>query len=878
MIRNDYRSNQLLIWACILTMIVSYQNCGGTFDFGAIDATNLEFREPDRTEDPNGPQATDTPTEEPPGSGSIEESFIEFDLKLNPQTTEYRPDVHVTTILDNSYSMKPIQQDVKSAFQNVSKIFKGFNGSMSLYTTTQDESGSLPSFKKDHQISYMDFLGLEYLIDTSEFYLIPEETPYKLITSYSLSSPFGASSELVFRDSMNDTEFDDFTASYANSIDQLDTDGSDQEQGLCTLYRAIQDSKERYPDSFHVYILAANEDDVTSPETCPAQSLQEVLKTRVSEESETECTVGDPSCEHNYKLSYAAHYDKSLAYKFRKISEEYNYTLNRKNVSNALSYKFRFHRQRIRYKIKQHLATLSFERYIERDNLIIPKGVLEEKNYSQGDGACSALSRSCSQNEIDSLGLEHGVVSCAYSCAESDPTNFKYTSYENQGGGTCSGDGIAVSQSCTSAQKTKVLNGLSSNSLGQCDYLCEDASSGQKTLTLTAPTTCSDLSRSCSSNEYSKAISADGWAHLETSDFVNCSYSCSESNQSGSLTYNNKIFRCDGVASGASGKTSLTCTDSQKKSVASSLSTSSSTISPTDLTSCTYTCSQTVSSRKKSLESPSQCKNSSSWPLACSTQNGGFTKAASLQNVDPGFIVQDSSCSYSCDEQTPINPCNVSLSGGNFCDAQKFPNEYNSLVAQCQLDGYELNLGSENFCSVSSVSKLTTNYHYVEDTQEILNKSFYDDEDVVGSLKQNLEDSHGSNFYAGFFVYPVNDSSCSPITGLSEGARYVELAEQIGNPNRSGSFPLCLEDYSEKLGFIFNLVSESILRSYLLDIQEDDQVVSVRIVRGTGSTDTIDPTNYSLDGKILTFSSEQILQDSTEIIVKIKRPVTVEEN
>ncbi|MCB0355801.1 MAG: hypothetical protein KDD40_02280, partial [Bdellovibrionales bacterium] len=59
-------------------------------------------------------------------------------VSLSPKINENRPDIEVTTILDNSNSMTNIQNQVKTAISTTTSVLKGFNGTVSLYSTTED--------------------------------------------------------------------------------------------------------------------------------------------------------------------------------------------------------------------------------------------------------------------------------------------------------------------------------------------------------------------------------------------------------------------------------------------------------------------------------------------------------------------------------------------------------------------------------------------------------------------------------------------------------------------------------------------------------------------------------------------------------------------
>ena len=57
-------------------------------------------------------------------------------LSFDPDRSENRPKINVTAIVDNSDSMRPIQEKTGNALENVADKLVGFSGKARVYTTT----------------------------------------------------------------------------------------------------------------------------------------------------------------------------------------------------------------------------------------------------------------------------------------------------------------------------------------------------------------------------------------------------------------------------------------------------------------------------------------------------------------------------------------------------------------------------------------------------------------------------------------------------------------------------------------------------------------------------------------------------------------------
>lgn len=587
-------------------------------------------------------------------------------MSLDPEQKESRPAIDVTTILDNSQSMQPIQDSVASAFQTVTKRLRSFSGEMSLFTTTQRVEFDKASVFVSKWLSYNEgnkLIELPY----DQLGMLSAATPYRVINRYSLSSTHTLDGyPLPFWGHMSDQEFDSFTEAYSNSILNIGTLGDDQEQGLCTILRAAEAKKDS--QSFQAFILAANEDDSTEWEKCLKEEVQEVSKVP-KDPILAQCQMGDQDCEYTYEMAYKPNREEKLNYSYRRISETIKYTSTTPVETWNLKYRYYQHKKYYDYKVKMRKESLGYQKMILVDNLPVPEGVQKVFNLNNGtsvNGYCATeypegLPVSCDdiRDELPASETQYGLVegSCKRFCVNNlsaVKTVAQENSYE---GGSCIQANLQenVGIDCNSSEEVDAATkaGIDQNDIFECKLRCKQDGNSLRTFNLSSkPGNCNNT---CSANQKNDIVAALN-NHISARDIYECNTNCSGPSYPDKSFDPNlpDIFACEGVDLDKNGSSAeIDCmNNSQLRQLAADKLPSK---DPDDIRSCTYQCSQTIKTASKTLGNPAQCQLGNQ-PCSAGQRDDVKLHFLSTSGTNEAFLVAES-CVDECRELAPRSKC-----------------------------------------------------------------------------------------------------------------------------------------------------------------------------------------------------------------------------
>ncbi|MAF91051.1 MAG: hypothetical protein CL674_07225 [Bdellovibrionaceae bacterium] len=252
-----------------LSIAPLFQNCSSQIDFGQTD------------------------------NFALEQGYAELvDFYIDPNSWDAKPNINVVAIVDNSNSMSPIQEKVASGLEQSLDPLNQFAGRLELYTTTQ---GLDPVFtnrnEEDLKLSVVkEILPYKDSDDADEFI-----EAYRLPASFTKDSS-GTRRSLYY----NPDNLESVKQSFGQSIRELGTLGSSDEQGICTLMRSIASQSEE-EQTQHAFVLVSNEDDATDISSC----LDQIENYKVVSDGSgfQDCTQADlgrqdrPNCIAQNKLN-----------------------------------------------------------------------------------------------------------------------------------------------------------------------------------------------------------------------------------------------------------------------------------------------------------------------------------------------------------------------------------------------------------------------------------------------------------------------------------------------------------------------------------------------------------------------------------------------
>lgn len=878
--------------AGVASVLLFFQNCAKDFEFEATELFyELEF-------------------------------FSNHDFRtesFNPTIDENRPEIELITIVDNSPSMRPIQQLVVSSFQSVGGQLKGFGGQARVLSTTQDGQGIRQSYRVESGVLVEDTSG-QFSRQVASLAEVPADKSFRTFErKIGLVSLFEATK---FDAKMSDEQFANFVSLYASSIERvipsamevlgvevddvnltldqsLKIFGSEREQGFCTLLRDLERGKE--PGKYYSYIIATDENDSSDIDSCLKEIRRDTKREGRVASTVDECEPGDANCVFDYEIELSRL--KRLEGKFeeRRITETFHYALNNPTYSSRLSVSYPRHRIEFQARAYRHRLDLKYDRATVRDGILFPLGTSGSRSLSTSVfGQCSFSERACSQSELGSIGEPFVEGSCKVECSSLSPQSFSGTLANNQLG-TCSAASVPTSRSCSSSTVNQILTGqagLSASHFESCQETCsnptgirvnnsaisalspainscEDVGLTSPSLTsgrLTNPNRLNTVSRVCSQQELQQAVAASGLSSIESE--VSCSMSCTQNRPSVLTRTSSPVCALSSQATRATEGAACGIAPEVEAAFVDVLAASRRGHSLDELAACNYRCGEgTASFNGRIVEAQSSC--SVGEVRACSADElTAFNP--DLTRLVPG------SCEVSCREfGETLRKRLVSQTAYDLCDSSAGRAQILSALGS-EAAGRDL-LSCRRLEGRKSGSVLT----FDSSVQPEVRVSLLGDSeqgapvDKVNLLAQRLKQVHGDQFFIAGFLNTGSQVDClsssealrNRVTDREQSTDYLQLFQKLGQ-NNARAFPVCLQDYSPALESIFETIVREVRRNYRvrLNAAKGEFINRMYLVKNGGDRIEVSPSQYTVDGDLLRFYSEDALIGVTEVIYEVAVP------
>lgn len=797
-------------------------------------------------------------------------------ISLDPEQKESRPSIEVSTILDNSNSMKPIHNHVAEAFQTVTSRLRGFSGNMSLYTTTQSLTGDKSSVSMSELIRYQN--GTDWIeLPLSQIGSLLPSTSYWNIKRYSISQSHSAGRlPLSFWSDMTDQQFADFTDSYSTSIAGIGTSGDDKEQGLCSVLRIAEAN--RNSQAYQAFIIAANEDDASELNSCLKEEVQEVRK-ELANPTSVACQPGDQGCQYSYEMDYLPNRENHLSYSYRQVTESIKYQSTTPVETWKIEYRYNRHRRNYNYKIKQRKEWVSYRRYTLVDNLPQAESASRVYNKNGGNpinGYCEANNEAGTAVSCDEVLANipadlrpYGLVpdSCKVFCKNEISTE-KSVLAADYVGGTCSANGETEGfRPCNSTESnsTAALVGLDASHIESCRHSCVTDGNSLRSANLTErPSNCN---QTCSATQREFADSKSP-AYIDPEDIFECDVKCPAPTYPWrNLALNDRsIYHCSGVnpsQNGSAGEVSCMSDENLKQLAANHLGDGASVENIRD---CLYTCSHSIRSKTMNVANPSTCELGKT---QCSTDewNSAVVHFLSNSGTSELFMVQGQ-CYDECNNLAPRSKCS-----GKIYDSPQMCSTDNiqGLLTSCAVSGHNLDQAS---CRRDQGYKIQPSTQYNARVGSWVKSGMIaDNATIISETANRLTTAFANRFFVAQFVVPPGDPDCKPESQYIDPAyRYRQLGTLLGDGN-SRVFPVCLSSYEESLGFVLDLVVNWVSHSYQLAIDPmTEWVWRIRLVYKNGSVQEIPKDYYKVEQGVLNLNEEVSLEGVLRLDIDVITP------
>ncbi len=841
-------------------------------------------------------------------------------VSISPKFTEDRPNIDVTTILDDSNSMSFIQDNVKDALSTTTSVLKGFSGTFGLYTTTHEmdklsRSRDLLNYYKiedenGNLIPSLSFRASDLTGYKSEFDNMgnPLYSSYEEWTKHLNFSPY---KNIAFSRSMTSAQFKQFQDEVSTEIQKVDTSGSPTEIGLCTLLRNLDSYKES--SSFHTYIIATNEDDASTPENCLKEESKRWERAQsVQSGGSVSCNESDPNCQFPYTVSYKAPRKFKNQYKRSYVDgQTISYSLKTdsrlKTETRRLSY--RTTKRFATHRLKQNKWTIRFKRNVvvgtndglpvyQEQTATTPHGGRSTSYGTCSSGttsynSCGGMDLTYFNNSIKSTYPDAINGTCEVICQNTTtseivdyidnvdtPTSTTVTYPTTVTSANLAGYTVGCNSYVANKRNYSGLN-VPNAAIENCELKHDNLKTVQNDLALNKSLgSCSASAESCSSSQKNSAISSLGWSGVESS-LITCENRCSTSSLSGSKNSTSFSARlsgdqlCSGKSAGDSNAdVKLSCNTAEMNNALSTIQSSlssngvSTTLESSQIN-CEYTCKHRNSSH---LDIGSEVtldpwENQATQSLNCNEEPFNTV-------VNPNIF----DCrKYFFDGSQPASKTFVSKDP-NICGAG---HTLASIMAHPDA-GAVIDHGSSmpfNNCSRGNGTKSGTDtIKYTWNMTGTTQKSLISEEGIIKTITDKLKEAHGNNFFLAAFINdPSKESTLckgvnledyyGPSNSLEyEGKKFKDLEKALGS-KKMKTFPACMPDYKEAMKFVFDLIVTSASRSYKLDLNEEakEWVYRVKILDKHGLVHSLKEEDFQWDHGLITFS-ERVNLDNAEMI------------
>ena len=820
--------------------------------------------------------------------GTAEVNTYEFD----PNFRQNKPEIHVTTILDNSGSMEVIRQRVAEALPTVVSNLKGFGGQVSLVTTTQDNN-QIPergnqrpeevSYKTERVYRYDENGVTKYVSQVSD---VPSNKNYQNVLSYLIADPFLPQDQaLIFKQSYTDGEFENFRNEFATAIEGVSVLGSDKEQGLCSLWRSAQKNLKDHSGAFHAYVVATNEDDATTLDSCPLESVRDYVAV-ASNPLQAACSAEEKangSCVYTYKLTYEKEVDlvQRSRYYYQTI-DRIRYQIDNQTVTSSANADYRVATDNYRLYENQRKYTYQFfEKYIE-DNVVREGLIARTRDLNVESALCPADSstyRNCStaeRNQLESLlsaansgflGLNDGAEACKIKCTQNSRRLVAQASVPRSGEVCSSTSTVNESQSFCVSKITAAGNGSSipnNYSFNSCESQCTN-SQFDLPITVNYPAVNESncpISSTCDANDKQALYDANKNSGLtgftSVDQIVNCSVSSTcgtaERQQTYSIDITDSNFRCPTTSDrDATVNNYRSATSAEIQAIADKHG-----LPTSDIRIVRVDCYQNLEDANRRTENVSSCTNYSD----C-TNSEFLDLVHGVRNHTHVGAEDKVYCTGTCEQQT-ANTCEVSSSQGDICsDPAKIAN----LQANCPISATAV-----ESCQIIQERSPQEVFHHQADGPEY--KVDYGTNSKTEVTRQILE-QHGSGFFLAAFVNRPDEIATCPTAAPSIGPdqTYTDLEGLLGSSGAK-TFSNCDSSYQPALDVVFDQIQNLVNSIYVVDqlVVGRDRVYSVVVQYADGHQLEVPKSMYREEGQNVVFNDPSILFEATRVSIAIAVP------
>lgn len=876
------RRHQFKIFAVMslgLSIAFGFQNCSTDFDFAANERYyELEFF----------------------GSNDFRT------VQLNPAVDESRPDIDLTTIMDNSLSMRPIQSQVVNSFQSVSGQLRGFGGVAKILSTTHDNTGIKNSSVATRVIESTDPVTGEVRV-YANVADVPAPQAYREVTRYvSIGSLVP---EIRFDSRSSDEDFNAFVADYSAAIGSViptseqvfgrviaDRDltaaqiaqmyGSDKEQGFCTLLQEL--AKPKVAGRYYSYILATDDDDYTDEQSCIARLEQLIEKTPVVTGTDA-CQPGDAGCLFDYSIRFHPPKRRVASYDERQINEYIRFDRARPTARVLTEFAFPRRSEFWRVQLRERRETLRWQVAESREGILFPTGNYQTSLLNDwGVGSCTAgATRACSSAEAARVSGLSVAGSCQVTC-EGRNQAVRVDRVSNASfsvPGSCSSAGIQPAVNCDAAMAGTAISKLYGlpagsvpmTSVALCERTCTNTTSTSSTnLEAAVGSTCSSLgitneqgsSQVCSSAQRTAAAAS---VPLQTSQLSSCNVSCEDQTHyqfDSNVTPN----QCPGIAANGSNAFAVYAycepgtvyrTEADRLLAANGLTSSDVGFY------CKHNCLQSIQTvTGRLLENNSSCELGSVAECTVDQRNS--------IGVPNGRYVAGT-CQVRCENSTNSVQTyrKLAVASTNLCDINTPEGLAFQAEASAAQPTLQVNMAT---CTRSAGRRPSAIVGYTNSPQpQRIISLLQAGRSKVEVLEQALRMAHGNQFFIGVFLNNGTDSAClaSAQGSRRESTAYMQLIDRLGERNGQ-YFSVCSPSYSAGLRSIFDTIVREVRRNYTiddLDVTKGDFVYKVSAIeKATGQQIVVDPSQYIVEGTLIRFNDPKYLESLEQVNIEIGRP------
>ncbi len=833
--------------------------------------------------------------------------------KFDPNRSEHRPKINLTTIIDNSQSMQLIQNQMGVAFENVADKLLGFSGQANIFTTAQEALSNKPSVITKTFLNYKDTNGVnqkvEYVSEEQISNLIPVGGHYSISKENLLPNPYHIEDKkLIFNSDMTSADFLGFKNNFNSSVRAIGVTGSNLEQPFCTLLRSLKNNAKS--GEYQAFIIATNEDDQTAINSCIDSEnsyYQKVLnQTIIGDQSEEVTCESGEDCNFSYSVNYNPRKKKKLKFVTKTYYEQAKFKFKKYDYTYKVKAQWNKFNSTAKYRLKRHSKSISFTKTVTQyiDGIPSDSLVPVSMGYTQSSpGFCEDTNliddKKTMDCDTDALTFANassgGAIVVANTCKTtcSNSQSSEQTESVHHQIGQCSDVSLfAGSQNTCEPFETHLSDSFSDMIPESCSVSCnEDSDSRWRSLTYNS---CDGVSvgDDCSDSDRNYMDNKESLITQDNVDSVQCSVqSCEPKGNTGNYyltvaqsiydSNDNIIYRWPGFESqGLDSSQPRGCSDQDKQIILDNWNGSKSL---SDFATCEVLAKSSGASTQTHTASidkdmnfhyflpiDSQEQVSSAW-MACTEQELDRIK---LKDLSKYKKMEEGSCKYLVESVAPNSCTQAGISGESACQLDS------SFTHSCDsaYNNYELNQSS---CSHDSVGVKT------EARPDIIKQSIdintlssevlshvqnLGEDPVVSSVQSALNQLNSGYFLASFINIP-GDKGCAPGGINPYGVKHKVLIDSLGTNGQL--FSNCLEDYSSALENVLDLIVRDVGRSYIIDYKpEEDKLYSVKFNYYDGSSKEIDSSNYTLSSSsIITFNSADLFENVKSIELEVIKPL-----